>query len=145
MGEPYDAETEAPMVMAPIYECGRQVGAYDRHHGLHHERCTDCCEWLVSQLRRAHDAGREAGRRERDDSLRARAEAAEAEAERLRHGLEDPRGPLEGDFVCPNELMLANLRQDLRALAKRWRRRTSAAGFKFAASELIDLLDREGT
>lgn len=33
-------------------------------------------------------------------------QAAAREAGRLRHGLEDPRGPVQGDFVCPNELIL---------------------------------------
>jgi len=43
-------------------------------------------------------------------ALTKRAEAAEREAERLRHGI-----PIESDFICPNELPLSEALAVLRA------------------------------
>lgn len=154
MGEPYDAEAAA--LVAGQCNCGRPDGRLG-WGSKHNDRCPayhleDNEDEIAAALRRAH----EAGRRERDDALRSRAEAAEAEAERLRHGLDDPRGPVEGDFVCPNGLALANLRQALLDIHYRMRREARAKDgtghtvigggmLLYFAGEIEGLLDREGT
>lgn len=63
MGEPYDAEAEAE----------RYWDAFDDVPGY---EVLDLSVWL----RRAHDAGIEAGRRERDDALRTLARCMRREA-----------------------------------------------------------------
>lgn len=70
------------------------------------ERCMTCCE--VSRLR-------------------ARAEAAEKEAERLRHGM-----PVEGDFVCPDSLRVHHLEKAIREIdAASWKGNSHAACLEF--------------
>lgn len=71
-----------------------------------------CRERLTAAIDRANslEQDRDARAAQCFDLL-ARAEAAEREAERLRHGV-----LIEGDFVCPNELAATNLEGALRGI-----------------------------
>lgn len=82
--------------------------------------------WGVDHLVRVETERRVAVERERDNLMAslearilerteavARAEAAEREADRLRHGV-----PIEGDFVCPHELRADNAERELERLVE---------------------------
>lgn len=58
-------------------------------------------------------------------------EAAEREAERLRHGV-----PIESDMICPNELTITEMKRRLGAIVNRMRLYADSSASKHTASHL---------